>query len=323
MTALAPAHAAPEPGSQPQRQPRPRVNPAPSWRTRTASSRRRPDRTGSSLTSRTVVNAVLVLGALYMVLPVTWLFFASTKNTEQLYSTNIFDLAEFSLFGNIADIAARSDGIFFTWMANSILYATVGAVVGGFISVAAGYAFDKFRFRGRDTLFGFVLVGVLIPNTATVLPLYMLFAPLGLTNTMWAILLPALCNPFSVYLARIYSQGYIPDETLEAARVDGAGPVRTFLSVGLPMIGPGFVTIALFQFVAVWNNFMLPLVMLTSERLFPVSLGMSLWQGYTRGNPEFAPLVITGSLLSIIPLIIAFVMLQKYWRAGMTEGAVK
>ncbi|WP_127472991.1 carbohydrate ABC transporter permease [Microbacterium sulfonylureivorans] len=280
-------------------------------------------RTGASVGSRAVVNAFLVIGTIYMVFPVTWLFFASTKNVEQLYSTNIFDMAEFNLFANIADVAAQNDGIFFRWMANSVLYASVGAIVGGMIAVAAGYAFDKFRFRGRNMLFAFVLVGVLIPNTAIVLPLYMLFAPLGLTNTMWAILLPALCNPFSVYLARIYSQGYIPDETLEAARVDGAGPIRSFFSVGLPMIMPGFITIALFQFVAVWNNYMLPLVMLTSERIFPVSLGMSLWQSYTRSNTEFAPLVITGSLLSIIPLIIAFVLLQRYWRAGMTEGAVK
>ncbi|KQQ62557.1 sugar ABC transporter permease [Microbacterium sp. Leaf320] len=270
-----------------------------------------------------MVTAILLLATFYMVLPVTWLLFASTKNAQQLYGGTIFDFTDFSLPQNIADIAARSDGIFFAWMGNSILYASVGAVIGGLISVAAGFAFDKYRFRGRNKLFGFVLVGVLIPNTATVLPLYMLFAPLGLTNTMWAILLPALCNPFSVYLARIYSQAYIPDETLEAARVDGAGPIRSFFSIALPMIMPGFITIALFQFVAVWNNYMLPLVMLTSERLFPVSLGMSLWQGYTRANPEFAPLVITGSLLSILPLILAFVLLQRYWRAGMTEGAVK
>lgn len=280
-------------------------------------------RAGASFTSRTAVTAVLLLATLYMLLPVTWLLFASTKSAEQLYGSSIFSVTDFAFFENVADIADQSDGIFFVWMGNSILYATVGAVAGGLISVAAGYAFDKFRFRGRNKLFAFVLVGVLVPNTATVLPLYLLFSPLGLTNTAWAILLPALCNPFSVYLARIYSQAYIPDETLEAARVDGAGAVRSFFSVALPMITPGFITIALFQFVAVWNNYMLPLVMLTSERLFPVSLGMSLWQGYTRGDPEFAPLVVTGSLLSIIPLIIAFILLQRYWRAGMTEGAVK
>lgn len=313
MTSLAPAQA-----DQGRRRPSPSRPPSSSAR-----SRRTIRQSGQLFTSRTAVTLVLLLATFYMILPVTWLLFASTKSAEQLYSSNIFSLTDFSLFENVANIAAQSDGVFFVWLGNSILYASVGAVVGGLISVAAGYAFDKFRFRGRNKLFGFVLVGVLVPNTATVLPLYMLFSPLGLTNTMWAILLPALCNPFSVYLARIYSQAYIPDETLEAARVDGAGPVRSFFSIALPMISPGFITIALFQFVAVWNNYMLPLVMLTSERLFPVSLGMSLWQGYARGYPEFAPLVITGSLLSIIPLIIAFVLLQRYWRAGMTEGAVK
>lgn len=313
MTSLAPAQA-----DQEKRRPSPPRPPSFSVR-----PRRTIRRSGQLFTSRAAVTLVLLLATLYMILPVTWLVFASTKSAEQLYSSNVFSLTDFSLSENIANIAVQSDGIFFVWLGNSILYAVVGAVVGGLVSVAAGYAFDKFRFRGRNKLFGFVLVGVLVPNTATVLPLYMLFSPLGLTNTMWAILLPALCNPFSVYLARIYSQAYIPDETLEAARVDGAGPVRSFFSIALPMISPGFITIALFQFVAVWNNYMLPLVMLTSERLFPVSLGMSLWQGYARGYPEFAPLVITGSLLSLVPLIVAFVLLQRYWRAGMTEGAVK
>lgn len=273
--------------------------------------------------SKLTVNGLLILGCAYMVVPVLWLFFASTKDTADLYGTDAFSFGKFSLFENIANVAAQDGGIFFSWMLNSMVYAGFGAVFGGLIAVMAGYAFDKFSFRWKESWFGVVLVGVLVPNTATVLPMYLLASQVGLTNTMWAVLIPVLCNPFGVYLARVYSSGYIPNETLEAARVDGAGPIRSFFSVGLPMMLPGFITIGLFQFVNVWNNFMLPLVMLQSQKLLPVSVGISLWQGHSVAMPDYAPLVITGSFLSIIPLLVAFIMLQRFWKSGLTAGSVK
>lgn len=290
-------------------------------RSRPQDIRQRPRKrhVGSSIT----VNGLLIIGSAYMVLPVLWLLFAATKNLPDLYGTSIFSLGKISLLDNIRNVLAASDGVFIQWMVNSVFYAGVGAVVGGYLSVMAGYAFDKFRFRGKDPLFAFVLIGVLIPNTATVLPLYMLAAAVGITNTVWAIIIPMLCNPFSVYLARVFSSGYIPNETLEAGVMDGAGPIRSFLSLGFPMIRPGFITIALFQFVGIWNNFMLPLVMLQNQRLFPVSLGMYIWQGFTKPQPEYMPMVITGSLLSIIPLVVAFILLQRFWKAGLTAGSVK
>lgn len=272
--------------------------------------------------ARFTVNGLLVLGSLYMILPLTWILFASTKNAQELYGTPAISFGE-SFFQNVSAILAQGDGLFLRWIGNSMIYAGVSALLGGFISVMAGYAFDKFQFRGKRVLFAAVLVGVLIPNTATVLPLYLLASAVGLTNTMWGVLIPVLCVPFTVYLARVFSAGYIPDETLEAARVDGAGPIRSFLSVGFPMMLPGYVTIALFQFVGTWNNFMLPLVMLQNTDLFPVSLGMSLWQGYTLNQPEFTPLVIAGSFLSVLPLLIAFIALQRFWKAGLTAGSIK
>ena len=275
------------------------------------------------LGSKLAVNGLLVLGSLYMVVPVLWLLFASTKNAADLYGTSAYAFGNFALFENIAAVAAQDGGLFFRWMGNSVLYAGFGAVVGSLVSVMAGYAFDKFQFRGKDSLFGFVLVGVLIPNTATVLPMYLLASVVGMTNTIWAILIPVLCNPFGVYLARVYASSYVPMETLEAARVDGAGPIRSFFSLGLPMMMPGYITIALFQFVGVWNNFMLPLVMLQDQQLLPVSVGISIWQGYAVPQPEFVPMVITGSLLSVLPLLLAFIMLQRFWKSGLTAGAVK
>jgi len=268
------------------------------------------------------VNGLLIIGSAYMVLPLLWLVFASTKNAGELYSGDAFAFGGDFLV-NIQRLLAQDDGIFLRWLGNSILYAGGGAIIGGFISLMAGYAFDKFEFRGKRGLYSAVLIGVLIPNTATVIPLYLLAASVGLTNTIWAVLIPTLCNPFSVYLARVFSSGYLPGETLEAARVDGAGPVRSFLQVGMPMLMPGFVTIALFQFVGIWNNFMLPLIMLQNRDLFPSSVGIALWQSQVQQNPEFSTLVIAGSFISVLPLILAFVMLQRFWRSGLSAGSVK
>lgn len=283
---------------------------------------RRMSGSGRHLPSKVAVNGLLVLGSAYMVLPLLWLVFAATKSAGQLYSGDAFAFGS-DLVTNMQRLLAQDDGMFVRWLGNSILYAGVGAIVGGFVSLMAGYAFDKFEFRGKRGLYASVLVGVLIPNTATVIPLYLLAASLGLTNTIWAVLIPTLCNPFSVYLARVFSSGYLPAETLEAARVDGAGPIRSFLQVGLPMLVPGFVTIALFQFVGIWNNFMLPLIMLQNRELFPSSVGIALWQSQVQQNPEFSTLVIAGSFVSVLPLIIAFVMLQRFWRAGLSAGSVK
>lgn len=276
----------------------------------------------STLPSRVGVNGLLVLGSAYMVLPLLWLVFASTKDAGDLYSGNAFAFGT-DFLANMQRLLAQDDGIFLRWLGNSILYAGIGAVIGGFVSLMAGYAFDKFDFRGKRSLYASVLVGVLIPNTATVIPLYLLAASLGLTNTLWAVVIPTLCNPFSVYLARVFSSGYLPAETLEAARVDGAGPIRSFLQVGLPMLVPGFVTIALFQFVGIWNNFMLPLIMLQNRELFPSSVGIALWQSQVQQNPEFSTLVIAGSFVSVVPLIVAFVLLQRFWRSGLSAGSVK
>lgn len=284
--------------------------------------RSRPARASRRTAARVGVNGLLVLGSAYMVLPLLWLVFAATKDAGALYSGNAFAFGT-DLIANLQRLLAQDDGIFLRWLANSILYAGIGAVVGGFVSLMAGYAFDKFEFRGKRGLYASVLVGVLIPNTATVIPLYLLAASIGLTNTIWAVLIPTLCNPFSVYLARVFSSGYLPAETLEAARVDGAGPIRSFLQVGLPMLVPGFVTIALFQFVGIWNNFMLPLIMLQNRDLFPSSVGIALWQSQVQQNPEFSTLVIAGSFVSVLPLILAFVMLQRFWRSGLSAGSVK
>jgi len=137
------------------------------------------------------------------------------------------------------------------------------------------------------------------------------------------VFLPSLVNPFGVYLARIYATASVPEELLEAARLDGSGEVRTFFTVSVRLMFPALVTIFLFHFVAVWNNFLLPLIMLGDERLFPVTLGLYSWNTQVNQLPELRGLVIVGSLLSITPLVITFLLLQRFWRSGIGAGAVK
>ncbi|NDZ60587.1 carbohydrate ABC transporter permease [Streptomyces anulatus] len=273
--------------------------------------------------SKSAVNVVLLIAAVYTLFPLVWLLTAATKDAGNLLGGDVFSSQGFDLGHNLSELTSYQDGIYFRWYGNSLLYAGIGALGCSLISVAAGYAFDKYRFRGKEKLFALVLLGVLLPSTALSLPLYLLAVETGTVNTYWAVLIPALVNPFGVYLSRIFSAGYLPDEVLEAARIDGAGELRIFWSVGLRMVMPGFVTVFLFQFTAIWNNFFLPLVMLSDKDLYPLSLGLYNWHSNANADPTFYPMVVTGSLLAVTPLVIAFVTLQRHWKAGLTAGSVK
>jgi multiple sugar transport system permease protein len=273
--------------------------------------------------SKVAVNAVLVVAAAYMLMPLGWLVTAAAKNTGDLLSGRALSPSTWHLGENLSALLTTEDGVYFRWFANSLLYAGVGAALCALICVAAGYAFQVYRFAGREKLFGLVLMGVMVPTTALALPMYLLASKVGVVNTYWAVLLPCLVNPFGVYLARVFCAGYIPTEVLEAARIDGTTELRVFWSVGLPMVKPGFFTIFLFQFTAIWNNFFLPLVMLSNPERFPLSLGLYAWNTQTHAFPEFYPLVVTGSLLAVLPLVLAFVILQRHWKAGLSAGAVK
>ncbi|WP_436498773.1 carbohydrate ABC transporter permease [Actinokineospora sp. HUAS TT18] len=273
--------------------------------------------------SKVAVNGVLAVATVYMLMPLGWLVTASTKNAGELLSGRPVSLENMRLGENLGNVFSAEGGVYARWYLNSLLYAGVGATICAFICIAAGYSFHVYRFRGKEKVFGLVLAGVMVPTTALALPMYLLASKVGVVNTYWAVLLPCVVSPFGVYLARVFCAGYIPTEVLEAARIDGATEFRTFWSVGLKMVTPGFFTIFLFQFTAIWNNFFLPLVMLSDNKLFPLSLGLFAWDTQTAAFPEYYPLVVTGSLLAVIPLIAAFIILQRHWKAGLTAGAVK
>jgi multiple sugar transport system permease protein len=280
-------------------------------------------RSSSERTQRLVVTAGLAVTAVYFLLPVAWLAIAATKDTSALFGSFGLALEDPRPLANLRDLFAFSDGIYLRWMLNSLLYAGGGALAATLLAGAAGYALAKYRFRGREGLFNVVLGGVLVPATVLGLPLYLMLSKLGLANTYWAVLLPSMVSPFGVYLSRIYAEAAVPDELIEAARVDGAGEITIFRRISLRIMTPALVTVFLFQFVGVWNNYFLPLVMLSDDRLYPITLGLVTWQGFADRQPVLFQMMVVGAFVSTVPLVIATAVLQRYWQGGLTQGSVK
>ncbi|MFT2753709.1 carbohydrate ABC transporter permease [Clavibacter sp. Sh2088] len=278
---------------------------------------------GTKPATRILVTAILTLVALYFLVPVYYVVVAATKTTADLFSTNGFLFANMNLWQNLTMVFTYDDGIFVRWFLNSVLYAGVGALIATYFAAAGGYALAKYRFRGSNIVFGTILGGVLVPGTATALPLFLLFSTMGIANTYWSVLIPSLVSPFGLFLCRIYAQASVEDAVIESGRIDGARELRIFHTLALRSMTPALVTVFLFQLVGIWNNYFLPLIMLADTKLYPITLGLNNWRSQVDRLPEFYQLTTGGVLVSIIPLIAAMIVLQKFWRGGLTDGAVK
>jgi multiple sugar transport system permease protein len=172
-------------------------------------------------------------------------------------------------------------------------------------------------------LFAVTIGCSLLPGALLALPLYLLFSKIGLVGSIWSLLIPYWVNPFCVYLGRVYADSSVPDELLEAARLDGASETRIFGSISMRLMMTGAVTIFILDFIAIWNNFFLPLFMLSGQNSFPVVLGLYSWNEQVLQSQDMTNLVITGSLLSVIPLAVFMISLQRYWRSGILVGSLK
>ncbi|MFH8252625.1 carbohydrate ABC transporter permease [Microbacterium sp. B2969] len=265
---------------------------------------------------------VLAVGAVYCLVPVVWVLIASSKSPRELFTTFSFAPGT-GLWDNLAAISSYGGGQFWLWGLNSLLYAGVGALLSTLVSALAGYGLAKFQFRGREVLFGFILAGVLVPGIVLAIPQYLLLAQLGLAGTYWSVLLPCIINPFGIFLCRVFAQAAVPTETLEAARIDGAGEYRIFGTIVLPMMTAGLVTVFLLQFVGIWNNFLLPFIMLSDQDLYPLTLGLYSFLAKGAGDSDVYPLILIGSALSIVPLMLLVMFLQRFWRADLLAGGLK
>ena len=275
----------------------------------------------------TFITLVCALFAIFTLTPIAWIMINSTKTQANIFETFGFWFARpFVLFRNFSLLFQNVDGYgtYIQWMGNTALYALLGGGGATALAAFAGYGFARFSFRGSRMLFYLVIAALLVPITAITLPLYLTYAKVHLINSIWGMVLPSMVSPVGVFLMRVYVEVSVPRELIDAARLDGAGELRIFFRLALPLMVPGLMTVLLLSIVGVWNNYFLPLIIFSQNQLYPLTVGLGLWaqRAQNSGNAELFPLVVIGGLVTIIPLIALFLVLQRYWRSGLLLGSI-
>lgn len=263
------------------------------------------------------LNLVIALGGLFMVAPFYWLLIASTQPGTSFFSGRPILLPGTSLWANLSRLFSETE--FAMAIVNSTVVAALYTFFGMIVCSMAGYAFAKFRFVGQSFLFGVVLLALALPSQVTLVPLFQIMVALKWLNTYQALILPNLALPFGIFLMR-QSMTSIPDELIEAARMDGAGEVRIFAQIVIPVVRPALAALAIFLFLAQWNEFVYALIVLREKHAYtiPVALASML---DSRGTDYGA--LLTGTMLSVLPVLGVFLLLQRHFVAGMLAGAVK
>ncbi len=264
-----------------------------------------------------LVTIVLVVLSLYFIFPFYWLLIGITKNASQLFQKSLLPGIPNHLFENFKMIFAYKEGVFFNWLVNSAIYAGLGAITATFFAALAGFAFRRYDFFGKKVLFVMILGFAMVPGYATTLPLFSIFRDLQLLDRRLSILLPSFVNIFTVYMMVTY-WNQVPEELFDAAEIDGANDWGIFLRIGLPNISTGFITLTLLAFVGIWNNFFLPLVLLNSRTKMPLILGIT-----TITDPQGFPvynLTLISSFCTILPLLIIFITLQRFFKPQLFAG---
>lgn len=264
-----------------------------------------------------VVYLALAAGAVVSLLPFWWMAIASTHTTSELFATPLPWLPGPQLLENLARLQENTQ--FARVMLNSLGIAVVYTAFSTLVSAMAGYGLAKFRFRGRGVLLGLVLLTMMIPMQVLLVPLFQMMASLGWIDSYQAVILPFLANAFGIFLMR---QAFLdfPDSLVESARLDGAGELRTFYRVVLPVSLPQIAALVIYTFMSQWNAFIWPLLMLNTETNYTVPLALNRMIGLTR--VDYSGLML-GSLLATLPLLLVFLFFQKQFIAGLLGGAVK
>jgi multiple sugar transport system permease protein len=290
---------------------------------------RRPPRYASSniFPKKSVgITLVMGIGLVYALLPLYWLLVNASKTQSDFFSTfGLWFGHNFALWDNIVATLTYQDGAFGRWLLNTLMYVVLGAGGSAIISTLAGYGLAHYAFRGRRAVIAVIVGAIAIPGSALAVPTFLLFSAAGLTNTPIAVIIPSLLNPFGLFLIWVYAASSIPKELLEAARVDGASELRAFVQICLRLLAPGFVTVLLFSVVSTWNNYFLPLIMLSDSDMYTLPVGLASWSARNASAAD-APiynLVLTGSLLTVIPIVVVFLLMQRFWQSGLATGSVK
>jgi multiple sugar transport system permease protein len=264
-----------------------------------------------------IVNGLLAGLAAVSLFPLLWMLSVSfmPPGASSVIPTPIlpkaFTLENYrTLFGNIG--MGR-------YLLNSLLISVLGTVISVAFNVMAGYAFAKLRFRGRDAIFRALLGALVIPGQVAMLPLFLMLKPMGLINSYAGAVVPLMASVFGIFLVRQFARG-IPDDLLEAARIDGAGELRVFTTIIVPMLKPVIATLAIFSFLGAWNDFMWPLIVLTDDSLHTLPVALA---GLSREHVQDNELMMAGSVVTVLPVLLLFLALQKQYMEGLMAGSVK
>jgi multiple sugar transport system permease protein len=264
-----------------------------------------------------VLHAALVLVAALTMVPLLWMVSASLMPSGEANTFPPRLLPSAPTLEHYAILFTRLE----VWrhLGNSALVAVAGTVSSLVINAMAGYAFAKLRFRGREATFRLLLTALIIPAQVGMLPLFLLLKSMGLVNTYVGAIVPFMASVFGIFLIRQYALG-IPDDLLDAARVDGAGEGRIFATIVLPVLKPILVTLAVFVFLSAWNDFMWPLIVLSDERKYTLPVALA---NLTGEHVQDTELMMAGSVITVLPVVILFLALQRHYLRGVMMGSVK
>jgi multiple sugar transport system permease protein len=266
---------------------------------------------------RLLLHVVLIVGAVATLAPLVWMVAASFMPAGQAttYPPQLiprpFTLENYHILFTRLNVARN--------LLNSTIIAVAATGLSSIINAMAGYAFAKFRFRGRDPLFRAMLLGLVIPAQVGMLPLFVIMKQLHLVNSYWAVIIPSMSSIFGIFLIRQYALS-IPDELLDAARIDGASELMIFGRIILPLLRPILVTFAVFMFMSVWNDFMWPLIVLSDDAKYTLPVALANLSGEHVQDTE---LMMAGAVVTLAPVLAAFLLLQRYYIEGITMGSVK
>ncbi len=273
---------------------------------------------GRATTRRVATHTVLAVFLLLAIAPILLMWLTALKSPQEL-AANPFGLPTQWRWENFAE--AWRQGQFGVYVRNSVIVVVPVVLIAGALSVLAGYAFGRFDFRGKELLFVVFLLGVMVPSEGVVVPLYYQMRQFGLLNTYWALILPqiALSVSFGAFWMRAFF-AEVPDDLVDAAAVDGAGPLRTLWAVLLPLGGPALGTLSVLLFMWTWNEFLLALVLVQDESVRTVPVGLSFFQGQYTAQ---VPLLAAAATIVSFPVIALYAVLHRRFIAGMASGAVK
>ena len=264
-----------------------------------------------------LLHAALVLGAAATLFPLFWMITASLMPAGEANSDPPPILPSRVTFEHYAELFTRLNlgQAFF----NSTLLAAAVTLLSLLLNSMAGYAFAKLRFRGRGKIFGFLLAALVLPTQVAILPLFLLLREMHLISTYWGVILPGMASIFGIFLVRQYALS-IPDELLDAARIDGASEFRIYSQIVLPLCKPILVTLAIFTFLGTWNDFLWPLVVLTDQSRYTLPVALANLFGEHVQDTE---LMMAGSVLTVLPVLLLFLFLQRHYIQGLLMGGVK